>query len=155
MPPPLCVISLHSILRSLSFHVQSQSSQFIFSLHFPDIANISKTSPIIVSSIFEQKLFVCDLEDRSSFIVSGFFLIGSKIIGGNGSTCWSGWSLNDRNRGSHDTEPWRKSLEIEQVHLVVELVHRDRSIHILSACQLHGTKMTHPGLLPKGLTSAD
>ena len=33
--------------------------------------------------------------------------------------------------------------------------HRDRIIHIESACQLHGVKMTRHGLLHKGLTSAD
>ena len=33
--------------------------------------------------------------------------------------------------------------------------HRDCSIHIESACQLHGAKMTRHGLLHKRLTSAD
>ena len=33
--------------------------------------------------------------------------------------------------------------------------HRDRSIHLESACQLCDVKMTRPGLLHLGLTSAD
>ena len=37
----------------------------------------------------------------------------------------------------------------------LNLNHRDRSIHIESACQLHGAKMTQHGLLHKGLTSTD
>ena len=33
--------------------------------------------------------------------------------------------------------------------------HRDRTIHIERACQLHYMKMTRHGLLHKGFTSAD
>ena len=37
----------------------------------------------------------------------------------------------------------------------VQYNHRDRSIHIERACQLHDVKMTRHGLLHKSLTSAD
>ena len=37
----------------------------------------------------------------------------------------------------------------------LNLNHRDRRIHIESACQLHGAKMTQYGLVHKGLTSVN
>ena len=37
----------------------------------------------------------------------------------------------------------------------LNLNHRDRRIHIESACQLHGAKMTQYGLVHEGLTSTD
>ena len=36
-----------------------------------------------------------------------------------------------------------------------DVKHRDPSIHIERACQLHDVKMSRHGLLHKGLTSAD
>ena len=45
--------------------------------------------------------------------------------------------------------------QVVGLHQRVGVSHRDRSIHIEMACQLHDVKMTRHGLLHEGLTSAN